>query len=82
MGSLLSPSLCWCWSSHDRAGGRASHDVYPLVSGAETPVLASETAPEQHPWSERAPTRLLGGPAAEVKGERKTPWVRWALHGR
>jgi hypothetical protein len=45
MGSLLSPSLCWCWSSHDRAGGRASHDVYPLVSGAETPVLASETAP-------------------------------------
>jgi hypothetical protein len=56
MGSLLSPSLCWCWSSHDRAGGRASHDVYPLVSGAETPVLASETAPSNTPGqSERRP---------------------------
>jgi hypothetical protein len=26
--------------------------------------------------------RMIGGRAAAVKGERKTPWVRWALHRR
>jgi hypothetical protein len=56
--------------------------VYPLVSGGGNSIACQRDRPLATPLSEPAPDRLIGRRAAEVKGERKTPWVRRALHGR